>query len=113
MAKKHIIIQKRKKICEAMLKVLWDEGFISCYKICGKDSTNLEIFLKYSKTGEPNIKYLRFISKPSKRIYFSLKQIWKLDSSKAFVIFSTSKGLKSIKQCKKDAIGGEALLIIK
>ena len=113
MAKKSIIFQKRKKICEALLKVLWDEGFIAGYKICDGNIRDLEIFLKYSRTGEPAIKYIKFISKPSKKVFLSAKQIWKIDSSKSFIIFSTNKGIKSITQCKKDLIGGEALLIIK
>jgi small subunit ribosomal protein S8 len=111
-AKKSIIIQTRKNICEHILKLLWDEGFISGYKISLENNKKLEIFLKYQKTGKPTINSIKTISKPGKRIYYSAKQIWKMDSSKLFIIFSTNKGLKSITQCKKFKLGGEPFLII-
>ena len=112
LAKKSVIIQRRKNICESFLKILWDEGFISGYKVSELNPNQLEIFLKYTHLGDPAIRSIKFISKPGKRVYYSVKQIWKIKSSKAFIIFSTNKGLKSIDQCKKEKIGGEPFLII-
>jgi small subunit ribosomal protein S8 len=112
MAKKSVIIGPRKNICESFLKILWNEGFISGYKISSQNNKTLEIFLKYTKNGKPVINSLKFLSKPSQRVYYSSKQIWKLDSSKTFVILSTNRGLKSINECKKSRIGGEPLIII-
>nr|QXV92940.1 ribosomal protein S8 [Nitzschia anatoliensis] len=112
MAKKSVVIGPKKNICESFLKILWDEGFISGYKISQQRPNNIEVFLKYTRTGTPVISSLKFLSKPNQRIYYSSKQIWKLDSSKTFVIFSTNQGLKSINECKKDRIGGEPLIII-
>tara|TARA_B110000238_G_scaffold189517_1_gene221693 strand:- start:1202 stop:1342 length:141 start_codon:yes stop_codon:yes gene_type:complete len=45
-------------------------------------------------------------------MYYSVKQIWKIDSSKTFLIISTNKGLKTLVECKKLKIGGEPFLII-
>jgi len=111
-AKKNVILGPRKNICESFLKILWDEGFISGYKVSPQNIYKLEIFLKYTKTGKPAINSLKFLSKPGQRVYYSVKQIWKLDSSKTFIIFSTNKGLKSINECKKYRLGGEPLIII-
>jgi small subunit ribosomal protein S8 len=111
LTKRSFIYQTRKKICESFLKILWQEGFILGYKIDSNDSNSLKIFLKY-KNGRPAINSLKVISKPSRRIYFSSKQIWKIDSSKSFIIFSTSKGLKTILDCKKLKIGGEPVIVI-
>lgn len=112
MAKKSVIVGQKKKICESFLKLLWDEGFISGYKVSPHDSNKLEIFLKYTRSGKPAINTLKFLSKPGQRIYYSSKQIWKLDSCKTFIIFSTDKGLKSINECKKRRLGGEPLILI-
>ena len=112
MAKKSVITNPRKNICEEFLKIFWNEGFISGYRVSIQNKDNLEIFLKYTKTGKPVINSLRFLSKPSQRIYYSSKQIWKLNSSKTFIILSTNSGLKSINQCKKHKIGGEPLIIL-
>ena len=111
MAKKSTVIGPRKNICESSLKVLWDEGFITGYRV-STDNNKLEIFLKYTKNGVPAINSMKFLSKPGNRMYYSAKQIWKLDSSKTFIIFSTSSGLKSINECKKKRLGGEPLVIV-
>ena len=112
MAKKSVILEPRKNICESFLQILWNEGFISGYRIFGQNDKKIEIFLKYSRTGKPVINSLNCLSQPGHRLYYSAKQIWKLDSSKTFIIFSTNQGLKTINQCKKCKIGGEPLVII-
>ena len=111
LAKKTFIYQKRKKICEEFLKFLWDENLILGYKIDKINLNKLKIYLKYNKE-KPVINSIKLITKPGRRIYYSSKQIWKLDSTKTFVIFSTNKGLKTIIDCKKLKIGGEPFLII-
>jgi small subunit ribosomal protein S8 len=111
LAKRSYIYHTRKKICESFLKIMWDEGFILGYKIDLIDSNKLKIFLKY-KNGKPAINSIKLITKPSKRIYWSINQIWKIDSNKNFIIFSTNKGLKSIIDCKKIKIGGEPFIVI-
>lgn len=112
MAKKSVVLESRKNISESFLKILWDEGFISGYRIFALNNNKIEIFLKYTRTGKPAINSLKCVSKPGQRLYYSAKQIWKLDSSQTFIVFSTNKGLKTINQCKKEKIGGEPLAVI-
>jgi len=111
-AKKSVIVESKKNICESFLKVLWDEGFISGYRTFALNDNKIEIFLKYTRTGKPAINSLKCLSKPGQRLYYSAKQIWKLDSSKTFIIFSTNQGLKTINQCKKNRLGGEPFALI-
>jgi small subunit ribosomal protein S8 len=110
-SKRNVIFQGRKKICEAFLKILWVEGFIAGYKINEKNVKQIKIFLKYN-TNKPAINSIKFVSKPSRRIYYSTKQIWKIDSNKLFIVFSTNKGLKTILECKKLNIGGEPYIAL-
>lgn len=105
------IWQKRKKICENFLKILWDEGFILGYKIDLYDTNKLKIFLKY-KNGKPVINSIKLISKPSRRLYYSSNQLWKIDSTNQLIIVSTNKGLKSLVDCKKLNLGGEPFVSI-
>ena len=109
LVKKSLIYQKRKRICESVLKILWDEGFIMGYKVF---DNKLTIYLKYTKNGQSVINSLKPLSKPGKRIYYTSKQIFKINSSQSFIIFSTNKGLKTINQCKKMNLGGEPLFCI-
>ena len=111
LSRRSFIFQKKKNICESFLKILWNEGFILGYKVDTFDKTKFKIFLKYQKN-KPVINSLKTVSKPGRRIYYSIKQIWKIDSNKSFIIFSTNKGLKTIKDCKKLGIGGEPFIII-
>ena len=111
MSGRSVVFQERKKICEAFLKILWAEGFILGYKIDKKNINKIQIFLKYHKN-KPAIHSIKFLSKPSRRLYYSAKQIWKINSNQSFIIFSTNKGLKSILDCKKMRIGGEPFIVI-
>ena len=108
LAKRAFVYQTRKNICESFLKILWEEGFLLGYEI---EYNKLKIFLKY-KNGKPLINTIKLISTPGRRIYWSIHQIWKIDSSKSFIIFSTNQGLKSIFDCKKLKIGGEPFIIV-
>ena len=111
LAKKPYILQTKKKICEAVLNILWDEGFILGYKNDNTNPNNLKIFLKYNKN-KPVINKFKSISKPGQRVYYSLKQIWKIDTTKTFLIVSTNLGLKSLADCKKLKVGGEPLAFL-
>lgn len=111
LARRAFVLQKRKRLCESFLKILWTEGFILGYKISPADPSLVKIFLKYIN-GQPAINTIKLISKPGRRIYYSNKQIWKIDSNETLIVFSTSKGLKTIKDCKKLNIGGEAFILL-
>ena len=110
MSRRKVVFQKRKKVCESFLNILWDEGFISGYKI-DKKNNKIKIFLKYHNN-KPVIKKIKTISKPGSRIFYTIKQLWKINSSKTFIILSTNKGLKTVNQCKKLNLGGEPFVLI-
>jgi len=110
-AKRSYVFQKRKRICESLLKVLWKEGFILGYKTNQTNDDQIKIFLKY-RNRTPVINSIKPISKPGRRVYYTIKQIWKIESNKSFILFSTNQGIKSIIECKKLKIGGEPIISI-
>ena len=112
LAKRSYVYQKKKKLCESFLDILWNEGFIIGYKPSKENQGYFKIFLKYLENGKPSINNITLISKPGRRVSYSIKQIWKIDSSKTFIIFSTNKGLKTISDCKKLKLGGEPFISI-
>jgi ribosomal protein S8 len=112
LAKRSFIYQKKNKFCESFLDILLDEGFIIGYKSAKEHEGYIKIFLKYFDNGKPSINNITLISKPGRRISYSIKQIWKIDSTKTFIIFSTNKGLKTISDCKKLRLGGEPFISI-
>ena len=97
-----------------MLNILWDEGYILGYKIykTKKELYKFKIFLKYTKFNSV-INSIKFVSKSGLKVYCSLKQLWKLNFIKGLLIVSTSKGLKTLTECKKTKLGGKLLFLLK
>jgi len=110
---KSCILQQKTNLCSMVLNVLWDEGFILGYKTYRKNPDLFIIFLKYNYNNTPAIKTIISISKPSRRIYLSLKEIWKIESSTGLLIITTNKGIISLSMCKQLKIGGEPLFYVK
>lgn len=111
-SRRNFMYYSKTKLTVDFLNILWDEGYILGYKVCNSNSNLLKIFLKY-KNENSIINSIKSISKPSRPIFYSLFQLYKLDSKKNLIILSTSKGLMTIDECKQAQIGGKLLLLIK
>jgi len=99
---------KKSKLCLNILDVFIREGVIRGYKFCPKSPYEIIVLLKYYR-GVPVIKKINTISKPSKRIYLSVMDIWKIDSGFGFLVLSTPKGVLSDTEARKYNVGGEVL----
>jgi small subunit ribosomal protein S8 len=92
----------------AVLDVLKSEGFIVGYtKDIEKRAINIS--LKYSRVGEPAISEVHKVSKPGKRIYSSIKDLPGYFNNMGIHILSTSHGVMSDRQAKKENVGGEVI----
>lgn len=111
LTKKSFVRIRRKKNCEAILKLLWREGFIIGYQVFKEEPDVIKIFLK--RHGEkPAINNIKLISKPGRRINLTIKQVWKIKSTEVCIILSTNKGIKTLTECKKLGIGGEPFIFL-
>ena len=109
---KSFVICKKKKNYDALLNILWDEGYIFGYKNITCQSNTIKIFLKYVNN-VPVIINFKIISKPGLRVYYRLAQLWKINTNQGLLILSTNQGLLTLESCKKIGAGGEPILIIK
>lgn len=103
------------KMREAIAKILKEEGFIQDYEILpGKVSATLLIHLKYTRDRHPRpvISGLRRISKPGRRIYHQKQDIPWVRSGLGISIISTSKGVMTGTQARRQGVGGELLCYI-
>jgi small subunit ribosomal protein S8 len=92
----------------AVLDVLKSEGFILGYtKDIEKRAINIS--LKYSRIGEPAISEVHKVSKPGKRIYSSIEDLPGYFNNMGIHILSTSHGVMSDRQAKKENVGGEVI----
>ncbi len=73
----------------------------------------LSIRLKYGKEdGEPGMTGFKLISKPSRHMYVGAKEIKPIRSGYGIAVISTSKGIMSSKEARKQNLGGEILFEI-
>ena len=99
-------------IKKEIARILKEEGFIKDYKIVSDDAQGtIVLTLKYNKK-ERVITGLKRIYKPGLRVYAKNDNIPKVVNGLGIAIISTSKGIMTDKQARKENIGGEVLAYI-
>ena len=93
-----------------ILDVLVKEGYIKHYKsLKDKDNKfNFKVDLKYN-LGNPVISTIVRISRPGRRIYSRAQSIAKINNGLGISIVSTSKGVMTDSEARKQNIGGEII----
>ncbi len=97
-----------------MTKVLHDKGFIQNYKFVSDDKQGvIKIALKYNAQNKQSaITKLERISKPGLRKYAGAENLPRVLNGLGIAILSTSKGVVSDKEARKEHIGGEVLCYV-
>ena len=96
-----------------IIKILEREGFIASYKIEKNEvQDNIIVTLKYGKNKERVISGLKRISKPGLRVYAKAEEIPTVLNGLGIAIVSTSKGVMTGKEARKENLGGEVLAYI-
>ena len=104
---------KASNICAGIAAVLKKEGYIEDFdRIDDGKQGILRITLKYDQTGQSIINEIARVSKPSRRIYSSVDQLPHVLGGYGVAIISTSKGVMSDRDCRKDNVGGEILCTV-
>ena len=95
-------------------KILFDQGYILSYKVEDEAvQKSIKIALKYDRlTKEPVIKKLQRISTPGLRKYASSGEIPRVLNGLGTAIVSTSHGVMTGKQAKKENVGGEVICYV-
>ncbi|MBD2652285.1 MULTISPECIES: 30S ribosomal protein S8 [Synechocystis] len=102
------------KMTLSIAKVLKSEGFIEDYAETGEGiSRTLVLTLKYKgKTRQPLINTLQRVSKPGLRVYAPSKKIPRVLGGIGIAIVSTSHGIMTDREARRQGIGGEILCYI-
>ncbi len=95
-------------------KILFDQGYILSYKFEeSKVQGTIKIALKYDRlTKEPVIKKIQRISTPGLRKYASSDDMPRVLNGLGIAIVSTSHGVMTSKQARRDNVGGEVLCYV-
>ena len=96
-----------------LARILLEEGFIRGYDVIedGKQGI-IRIQLKYGQTGERVITGLKRISKPGMRVYADKHEVPRVLNGLGISIISTSKGILTDKQARKENVGGEVICYV-
>ena len=115
MSEKKVVSIPSSNIKKQITKILLDQGYILDYKFDDEKNFQgeIKIALKYDKfTNVSVIKSLQKVSKPSLRKYYKASNLPKVLNGLGIAIVSTSKGLMTDKQARKDNLGGEVLCYV-
>ena len=114
MAKHKVVEIPASNLKKDITKILHDQGYILNYKfIDDKIQGIIKIALKYSsETKLPAIKSIKRISRPGLRKYAGKDNIPRVLNGLGIAILSTSKGVMTDKEARKQSIGGEILCFV-
>ena len=97
----------------AIAKILLDEGYISGYEVIEDGLQGvIKITLKYGANKTKVITGLKRVSKPGLRVYAGKDELPRVLRGLGIAIISTSKGIMTDKEARKNKVGGEVLAFI-
>ena len=98
---------------KAICQILVDEGYVKNYTVTedGKQGV-IKVTLKYGEGKTPVIQGLRRVSKPGLRIYSNAAELPKVMKGLGIAIISTSRGVITDREARKQNLGGEVLAFI-
>ncbi len=102
---------------KAIASILFQEGYIAAYEEMNENATTttqgiIRITLKYDEKGNRVIDGLRRISKPGLRVYAQKDELPQVLNGLGIALISTSKGIKTDREARKEGLGGEVLAYI-
>ncbi|NJK28572.1 MAG: 30S ribosomal protein S8 [Coleofasciculaceae cyanobacterium SM2_3_26] len=102
------------KLTRSIAAVLKEEGFVADFEEVGEGyKKTLSITLKYKgKNRQPIITKLKRVSKPGLRVYSNRKELPRVLGGIGIAIVSTSKGIMTDREARRQGVGGEVLCYV-
>ncbi len=98
------------KLKKEIARILEEEGYINGFVVTGEGlKYMIRIVLRYDAKGESSITKISRVSSPGRRVYIGSKKMPNVLGGYGINIVSTSKGLMSGKQARRESLGGEIL----
>jgi small subunit ribosomal protein S8 len=115
MAGHKVVEAPASQLKKEIARILFEKGYILSYKVVEGENVQgtLKIALKYNpKSKLPAIKEIQRVSRPGLRQYVGVEEMPRILNGLGIAIISTSKGLMTDKEAKKENIGGEVLCYV-
>ena len=100
-------------IKKQLAQILLNEGFIKSYDVIddGKQGI-IRVDIKYGNQNEKVISGIKRISKPGLRVYVKSDEVPRVLGGLGIAILSTSKGVMTDKEARKEGVGGEVICYV-
>lgn len=113
LAKHAYVVMPSSKIKKAIADLLVSEGYVKRSEVIQDGAhQQLRIDLKYDAQRKPLITDLKRVSKPGRRIYKGKDEIPWVLSGVGVAILSTSRGVMTDRQARRQGVGGEVLCYV-
>ena len=113
MARKDMVEIPSSKMKKAITEILYNKGYILDYKFEDGLPGNIKIALKYHPVSKMSaISTITRASKPGLRKYASADELPRVQNGLGIAIVSTSKGVMTGRDAKKQSLGGEVLAYV-
>ena len=101
------------RLKKELARVLKDEGFVRDVRILKEGSfETIRVYLKYGAHKSETIAGIRRISKPGRRVYATKDQIPRVLGGFGIAVLSTSRGVMTDRQARKERVGGEVICYV-
>ena len=93
-------------------RILKEEGFITDYSVSGDVKKVMTVTLKYGQNNEKVITGIKRISKPGLRVYAKVENLPRVLNGLGIAIISTSNGMMTDRDARKNHAGGEVVAYV-
>ena len=98
------------KMKARIAQILKDEGYVADFSVEQNSNQGvLHVTLRYDEGNNPVLEGIERVSKPGLRIYKSVDQLPKVRGGLGMAVLSTSRGIMTDHQARRDRVGGEII----
>ena len=101
------------KLGRELARILKEQGYIDAYEvrspISGRPGQEILVTLKYTEQRQPVISGIQRVSRPGQRTYVDHARIPRIQGGMGTAIISTSRGLMTGHEARREGVGGEVV----
>ena len=99
------------RLVARIAEILRETGYLAgAREVEAKPRNRLRVALKYGEDGRPAIRKIQRVSRPSRRVYRGADALRPVLRGIGLAVVSTSRGVLSDRECRRQRLGGEVLL---
>jgi small subunit ribosomal protein S8 len=104
------------KLKRELARILQEQGYIESYEVTppspGRPGEQITVTLKYTEDRKPVITGLERVSRPGRRTYVDHDHIPRIQGGMGTAIISTSKGVMTGHDARREGVGGEVVATV-